>query len=95
MSTFYPAKVNTNMVELSDGPLKDKYSIPLSEKDAETAEAFGRESSALDSHLLWLRDLLVVLNDRLADPRNVPTIQPMIAQVLEHQRWVQALLSDS
>ena len=82
-------------MELSDGPLKDKHAIPLMDKDAEVAEAFGRESSALHSHLLWLTNLLVVLNDRLADPRNVPTIQPMIAQVLEHQRWVQALLSDS
>ena len=95
MSTFYPAKVNTNMVELSDGLLKDKHSIPLSDKDAETTEAFGHESSALHSQLLWLTDLLVVLNNRLADPRNVPTVQPMITHVLEHQRWVQALLSDS
>ena len=82
-------------MELSDGPLKDKHDIPLTDKDAEVAEAFGRESSTLHSHLLWLTDLLVVPNDRLVDSRNVPTIQPMIAQVLEHQRWVQALLSDS
>ena len=95
MSTFYPAKVNANLVELSDGPLKDKHAIPLMDKDAEVAEAFRQESSALHSHLLWLTDLLVVLDDQMADPQNIPTIQPMIAQVLEHQRWVQALLSDS
>ena len=96
-STFYPPKVNANLVELSNGPLKDKHAIPLTDKDTEVAEAFGRESSALHSHLLWLTDLLVVLNDRMVDPQNIPTIQPMIAQVLEHQRWVQALalLSDS
>ena len=40
-------------------------------------------------------DLLVVLNKRMVDPQNIPTIQPIKSQVLEHQRWVQALLSDS
>ena len=94
-STFYPAKVNANLVELSDGPLKDKHAIPHTDKDAEVSESFARESSALHSHLLWLTDLLVVLNERMVDPQNVPTIQPIISQVLEHQRRVQALLSDS
>ena len=73
-STFYPAKVNANLVELSDGPLKDKHAIPLTDEDDKVAEAFRRESSASHSHMLWLTDLLVVLNDRLVDPRTIPTI---------------------
>ena len=30
VSTFFPAKVNANLAELSDGLLKDKHSIPIS-----------------------------------------------------------------
>ena len=87
-STFYPAKVNANLAQLSDGLLKHKHAISIKDKDAGVAEAFARESSALLNHLLWLTDLLVVLNERLVDPQNIPTIPPIISQVLEHQRWV-------
>ena len=37
----------------------------------------------------------MVLNDKMADPNNRSPIQPIIAQVLDHQRLIQALLSDS
>ena len=40
-STFYPARINANLAELSDGPLKEKHSISLTDKDAEVAEAFA------------------------------------------------------
>ena len=59
------------------------------------AEIIARESSAFHSYLLWLTDLLMVLNIKMADPDNRTTIQPIISQVLDHQRWAQALLSDS
>ena len=75
-------------------PFKEKHASSIT-KDAEVAEIFARESSALHSHLLWLTDLLVVLNDKMANPHNRATIHPIVAQVLEHQKWVQVLLSDS
>ena len=50
VSTFSPAKVNANLAELSDGPLKEKHSIPISDKDAETlklsAGVFGSPQSS-------------------------------------------------
>ena len=69
--------------------------IFLTDKDTEVAETFSRESSALHIHLLWLTDLLVALNNKMEDPFTRRTIQPIVDLVLEHQRWVQALMSDS
>ena len=60
--------------------------MSLMDKDTEVAETFTKESSALHSHLLWLTDLLMTLNHKMADLSTRPTIQPIISQVLEHQR---------
>ena len=98
-STFYPARVNANLVKIWFGPLKEKHMISLTHKDTEVAETFARESSALHSHLLGLTDLLMALNSKMEDPSTRPTIQPIISQVLEHHyltgTWEQALLSNS
>ena len=50
-STLHLAKVNANLADLSDRPLKDKKSISISDKDAEVDESLIRESGALKSHL--------------------------------------------
>ena len=55
----------------------------------------SREATALQSHLLWLTDLLMALTLRLDQPNAAATTQPIITRVLEHQKWVQALLTDS
>ena len=94
-STFYPAKFNANLGELSDRTLKEKHVIFRTNKNTKVAEAFARESSALHSHLLRLTDFLMALNRKMEDPNTRKTIHPIILQVLEHQRWVQALLSVS
>ena len=60
-STLYPARVNANLADVSEGPLKEKHSVGLTEKDTEVVEALSREATALQSHLLWLTDLLVAL----------------------------------
>ena len=52
LSTFYLSRVNTNLVEISDGLLKEKHTISFTDKDTEVAETFARESLALNSHLL-------------------------------------------
>ena len=93
-STFYPARINANLAEISDGSFKEKHAISITDKDTKVTEIFARELSVLHSHLLWLTDLLVV-NNKMADLDNRSTIEPIIAQVLDHQRWVQALLSVS
>ena len=93
--TIYPARVNANFADLSDGPLKDNKSISIGDRDAEDTESLSRESTALHSHLLWLSDLLMVLTHRLEDPSAVTVIQPILVKVLEHQKWVQALLTDN
>ena len=96
-STLYPARGNANLASnlVSDGPLKEKHSISLTEKDTEVAEALSREATALRCHLLWLTDLLVALTQRLDQP-NAPTmIQVIMTKVLEDQKGVQALLTDT
>ena len=50
--------MNANLGDFSDRPLKDKKSISISDKDTEMAEYPTGESAALQSHLLWLTDLL-------------------------------------
>ena len=37
----------------------------------------------------------MALNNKVEDPTTKLTIQPIISQVLEHLRWIQALLLDS
>ena len=73
--------------------MKDKHSVSLSERDTEITEALSREAAALQSHLLWVIDLLMVLAQRLDKPNASVTIQPILTKVLEHQKWVQALLT--
>lgn len=90
-STLYPARVNANLTEFLDGP-QDPL---LSQKTTEVAESLIRESMALQSHLLWVTDLLTALAKRLVQPYSRDTIQPILVKVLEHQKWVQALLTDS
>ena len=87
--------MKANLGEISNCHLKEKHFISFTDKDTKVAETFARESSALDRHLLWLTDLLLALNSKIEDPSTWPIIQPFISQVLEHQRWLQALLSDS
>ena len=58
-SMTYLAKIFENLTNLSDGPLEDKKSTLIADKDTEIAESLVTESSALQSHLLWLTDLLV------------------------------------
>ena len=94
-STLYPARVNANLADLSDGPLKDKKSISIGERDTEITESLNRELTALCSHLLWLTNLLLALTKRLEQPSAVPVIQPIIIKVLQHQKWVQDLLTDA
>ena len=86
--------MNANLGELSDGPLKKNALFPLQTKDTEVAETFARESSVLHIHLLWLTDLLMAFNRKMEDPNTRATIQPIVTQVLEPQKWVQALMSD-
>ena len=94
-STFYSTKVNTNLGKLADGSLKEKHVISLTDKDTKVAETFAKESSALHSHLLWLMDLLMALNRKMKDPSTRAPSQPIVSQVLGHQKWVQALMPDS
>ena len=35
-STIFPARVNANLSDVSDGPMKDKCSVTLSERDSES-----------------------------------------------------------
>ena len=72
-----------------------KSSMSLFEKDLEVAESLSRQATALQSHLLWPADLLVALTQKLDQPNHAPTIQPIMTRVLQHQKWVQALLTDS
>ena len=95
LSTFYPASVNANLVEMSDGPFEEKHTISFPNKETEVVETSARESSTLNSHLVRLMDLLMAPIDKMEDLSSMPTIQIIISQVLEHQRWVQTLLSDS
>ena len=44
-SIFYPTRVNANLVEISDDPLKERHMIFVTDKDTEVAETFARESS--------------------------------------------------
>ena len=81
-STLYPARVNASLADLSDGPLKDKKSISIGERNTEITESLTRESTALHSHLLWLTDLLLALTKRLEQPSAVPVVQPIIVKVL-------------
>ena len=85
-SIIFIARVNANLVDVS-GPLKEKHNVSLSEKDTEVVEALSREATALQSHLLWLTDLLVAFTQRLDQSNASTTIQPIMAKVLEHQKW--------
>ena len=87
--------MNANLADISDGPLKDRHSVTLSEKDTEVVESLTRESTALQSHLLWLTDLLMALTQRLDQPNATSTIQPILVKVMQHQKWVPALLTYS
>ena len=57
-------------------------------------EGYFRKAAALQSHLLWITDLLVALNQRLQQPNSAEVIQPIMAQVFECQCLIQTLLSD-
>ena len=83
-STLYPARINANLGDLSDGPVKDKKTITISEKDTEIAELQNPESAALQSHLLWLTDLLIALTKRREQPNAVLTIQQILSKVFQH-----------
>ena len=79
-STLYSARFKANLTDLSDCPLKDHHlSHHLWERH--------RESTALQSHLLWLSDLLMALTRKLEQPSCRPTNQPILTKVLEHQKW--------
>ena len=45
--TIFPARVNANLSDVSDGPMKDKCSVNLSKRDTEVTEALCREAAAL------------------------------------------------
>ena len=94
-SALFAAKINANLTDISDGPLKEIHSVSLTEKDMKVAESMSREATALQSHLLWLTDLLVALTQRQDQPSAAATMQPIMTRVLEHLKWVQALLTDS
>ena len=94
-STPYPAWINASLADLSDGPLKNKKSISIEEKDTEITKSLTCESTVLHSHLLWLTYLLLALTKRLEQPSTVPVVQPILIKVFQHQKWVQALLTDS
>ena len=49
----------------------------------------------MQSHLLGLTDILVALSNRMEVPNSRAIIQPIVAEVLEHQKWVLALLSNA
>ena len=70
-------------------------SISISKRDAEIAVSLTHESTACHSHLMWLTDLLLVLTKRLEQPNAVIAIQPMLTKILQHQKWVQVLLTNS
>ena len=93
-STIYPVRINANLGNVSDGPMKDKHSVTLSERDSEVTEALCREAAALQSHLLWITDLLMLLAQKLEQPGAAATVQPILSKVLDHQKWIQALLTD-
>ena len=90
-----PGRVNASLADISDGPLKEKHSVGLTEKDPEVAESLSREAMVLQSHLLWLMELLEALTRWLDQPNAVAMIQPIMTRVLEHMKWVQALLTDT
>ena len=56
-SMLYPLRVNSSLADISDGPLKDRHSVTLTEKDTKVVGSLMREWMALQSHLLWLTDL--------------------------------------
>ena len=66
-----------------------------SRSNGNLVEALSREATVLQSHLLWLTDLLVSLTQQMDQPTAFSTIQPIMTKVLEHQKWVQALLTDT
>ena len=67
-STICPAQINTNLSDVSDGPMKDEHSVTLSERESEVTEALCREAAALQSHLVWVTDLLMLLAQKLEQP---------------------------
>ena len=81
--TLYPSKVKAPLSGLFPGPMRTR---GLLTKEAESAEQYYREASALQSHLLWISDILLTLNQRL---QQLVVNQPTITQVLEHQRFCQ------
>ena len=85
-STLCPVQTNANLADLSDGPLKDKKSISIGEKDMEITKSLTRESAVLHSDLLWLTDLLLALTKRLEQPSTVPVVQHKLIKVLQHQK---------
>ena len=85
-STIFPAGVNANLSDVSDGPMKDKCSVNLSKQDTEVTEALYREAAALQNHLLWVTDLLMLLAQRLEQPNAAVTIQPILSKVLDNQK---------
>ena len=60
-----------------------------------TSESLTCESTALYNHLLWFTHLLLALTKTLEQPSVVLAIQPILTNVLQHQKWVQALLTMS
>ena len=58
---LYPSTVNANLADISDSPSKDRHSVTLTEQDTEVVKSLTKESTALQSHLLWMADLLVAL----------------------------------
>ena len=84
-STIFPARVNANLSDVSDGPMKDKLSVNLSERDTEVTEALSRGAAALQSHLLVTFPLMI-LAQRLEQPNASATIEPILTKVLDHQK---------
>ena len=75
---LHPTRVNANLADILDGPLKDRHSVIFTEKDTEVAESLTRDSTALQTHLLRLADLLMALTQRLDQPNAATTIQPIM-----------------
>jgi len=93
-STFYPAKVNANLKDLSSKPFKQPGSLVLSDKDLEVKEAAARELAILHSHSLWMADLMSEVNDKLEAGATIQDVVQTNKRVLHHMKSVNNLITD-
>ena len=89
---MFPQRVNSNLADLSEGPLRAPRPHSFSERELEVKDQQATELASLLSHMSWLVDLNRSLTEKL--PQRPAEVIPLLSEIAGHMEGIQAILTD-